>query len=298
MRIIEDKKSESSISDTQASSKDKQIAKGKDMNEEGKEINSQSQVDCADQEIYCIKLPGGAKFGEGEPKNQNHAVVFTRGEAFQAIHINQDNYWEETLKMKNLLEKFNEDHGPRPPTILGVRGHIFTKSISSLGWFMPNQEASFVTIGQRVLANLLKVCFQYRYPEVFGRIFHIIRGDKSKASRGINLSEDIFAGFNSTLRQGNITHHEYISVGKGHDVGLNQISLFEAKVACSNGEQILSRDIHHLGHRFDFFRMLSYYFTTVRFYVSSMMVVIVVHLFLYGKPYLSLSGLEFAIMKH
>ncbi|KAH0452572.1 hypothetical protein IEQ34_019871 [Dendrobium chrysotoxum] len=38
MRIIE-KKSKNSISDTQASSEDKQIDKGKDVNEEGKEIN-------------------------------------------------------------------------------------------------------------------------------------------------------------------------------------------------------------------------------------------------------------------
>lgn len=28
--------------------------------------------------------------------------------------------------MRNLLEEFNEDHGVRPPTILGVREHIFT----------------------------------------------------------------------------------------------------------------------------------------------------------------------------
>jgi len=78
------------------------------------------------------------------------------------------------------------------------------------------------------------------------------------------------SGFNSTLRQGNVTHHEYIQVGKGRDVGLNQISLFEAKVACGNGEQILSRDLYRLGHRFDFFRMMSCYYTTVGFYISSM----------------------------
>lgn len=82
-----------------------------------------------------------------------------------------------------------------------------------------------------------------------------------------------YSGFNSTLRRGNITHHEYIQVGKGRDVGLNQISLFEAKVACGNGEQILSRDIYRLGHRFDFFRMLSFYFTTVGFYISSMVMI-------------------------
>ncbi|CAN6459739.1 unnamed protein product [Victoria cruziana] len=251
-----------------------------------------------DQEIYRIRLPGSAKLGEGKPENQNHAIIFTRGEALQAIDMNQDNYLEEALKMRNLLEEFNEDHGVRPPTILGVREHIFTGSVSSLAWFMSNQETSFVTIGQRVLASPLKVRFHYGHPDVFDRIFHITRGGISKASRGINLSEDIFAGFNSTLRRGNVTHHEYIQVGKGRDVGLNQISLFEAKVACGNGEQILSRDIYRLGHRFDMFRMLSCYFTTVGFYVSSMMVVIILYVFLYGRLYLSLSGLENSLVKY
>uniref|UniRef100_A0A6N2KW70 1,3-beta-glucan synthase n=1 Tax=Salix viminalis TaxID=40686 RepID=A0A6N2KW70_SALVM len=228
-------------------------------------------VDNLDQEIYRIKLPGAAKLGEGKPENQNHAIVFTRGEALQAIDMNQDNYLEEAFKMRNLLEEFNEDHGVLPPTILGVREHVFTGSVSSLAWFMSNQETSFVTIGQRVLARPLKVRFHYGHPDVFDRIFHITRGGISKASRGINLSEDIFAGFNSTLRRGNVTHHEYIQVGKGRDVGLNQISLFEAKVACGNGEQTLSRDIYRLGHRFDFFRMMSCYYTTIGFYVSSML---------------------------
>lgn len=79
-----------------------------------------------------------------------------------------------------------------------------------------------------------------------------------------------FAGFNSTLREGNVTHHEYIQVGKGRDVGLNQISMFEAKIANGNGEQTLSRDVYRLGHRFDFFRMLSCYFTTIGFYFSTL----------------------------
>ncbi|XP_024977661.1 callose synthase 5-like [Cynara cardunculus var. scolymus] len=254
-------------------------------------------ADNLDQEIYRIKLPGSAKIGEGKPENQNHAIVFTRGEALQTIDMNQDNYLEEAFKMRNLLEEFNEDHGVRPPTILGVREHIFTGSVSSLAWFMSNQETSFVTIGQRVLARPLKVRFHYGHPDVFDRIFHITRGGISKASKGINLSEDIFAGFNSTLRRGNITHHEYIQVGKGRDVGLNQISLFEAKVACGNGEQTLSRDIYRLGHRFDFFRMLSCYYTTTGFYFSSMLVVLTVYAYLYGRLYLSLSGLESAIMK-
>lgn len=34
----------------------------------------------------------------------------------------------------------------------------------------------------------------YGHPDVFDRIFHITRGGISKASRIINISEDIFAG--------------------------------------------------------------------------------------------------------
>ncbi|XP_059441555.1 callose synthase 10 [Corylus avellana] len=250
-----------------------------------------------DQEIFSIKLPGDPKLGEGKPENQNHAIIFTRGEAVQTIDMNQDNYLEEAMKMRNLLEEFRGNHGIRPPTILGVREHVFTGSVSSLAWFMSNQETSFVTLGQRVLASPLKVRMHYGHPDVFDRIFHITRGGISKASRVINISEDIYAGFNSTLRQGNITHHEYIQVGKGRDVGLNQIALFEGKVAGGNGEQVLSRDIYRIGQLFDFFRMLSFFFTTVGYYVCTMMTVLTVYIFLYGRLYLAFSGLDESISK-
>ncbi|XP_020203976.1 callose synthase 9 [Cajanus cajan] len=249
-----------------------------------------ADINGKDKEIYSVKLPGNPKLGEGKPENQNHAIIFTRGNAVQTIDMNQDNYFEEALKMRNLLEEFHSDHGLRPPTILGVREHVFTGSVSSLASFMSNQETSFVTLGQRVLANPLKVRMHYGHPDVFDRIFHITRGGISKASRIINISEDIFSGFNSTLRQGNVTHHEYIQVGKGRDVGLNQIALFEGKVSGGNGEQVLSRDVYRLGQLFDFFRMMSFYFTTVGYYFCTMLTVLTVYAFLYGKTYLALSG--------
>ncbi|XP_044483306.1 callose synthase 3-like [Mangifera indica] len=261
-----------------------------------KSIDSPDPIQSLDEEIYRIKLPGPAILGEGKPENQNHAIIFTRGEGLQTIDMNQDNYMEEALKMRNLLQEFLKKHdGVRYPTILGLREHIFTGSVSSLAWFMSNQETSFVTIGQRLLANPLKVRFHYGHPDVFDRLFHLTRGGVSKASKVINLSEDIFAGFNSTLREGNVTHHEYIQVGKGRDVGLNQISMFEAKIANGNGEQTLSRDIYRLGHRFDFFRMLSCYFTTIGFYFNTLITVLTVYVFLYGRLYLVLSGLEEAL---
>jgi len=110
-----------------------------------------------DQEIYSIKLPGEVKLGEGKPENQNHAIIFTRGDCIQTIDMNQDNFMEEAFKVRNLLEEFDQGHhGLRAPTILGVREHVFTGSVSSLAWFMSLQESSFVTLGQRVLARPLK----------------------------------------------------------------------------------------------------------------------------------------------
>ncbi|KAK8481925.1 hypothetical protein V6N13_017639 [Hibiscus sabdariffa] len=247
-------------------------------------------------EIYRVKLPGPLKLGEGKPENQNHALIFTRGDAVQTIDMNQDNYFEEALKMRNLLEEYRRSYGIRKPTILGVREHIFTGSVSSLAWFMSAQETSFVTLGQRVLANPLKVRMHYGHPDVFDRFWFLPRGGISKASRVINISEDIFAGFNCTLRGGNVTHHEYIQVGKGRDVGLNQISMFEAKVASGNGEQVLSRDVYRLGHRLDFFRMLSFFYTTVGFFFNTMMVILTVYAFLWGRLYLALSGVENAAL--
>ncbi|KAF7837116.1 Callose synthase 10 [Senna tora] len=151
------------------------------------------------KEIYSIKLPGNPKLGEGKPENQNHAIIFTRGNAVQTIDMNQ-----EALKMRNLLEEFHCDHGLRRATILGVREHVFTG----------------------------RVRMHYGHPDVFDRVFHITRGGISKASRVINISEDIYSG----------------------------------KVAGGNGEQVLSRDVYRLGQLFDFFRMLSFYYTTVGYY--------------------------------
>jgi callose synthase len=269
-----------------------EVANGRDVTDYFSVLVKYDQKMEKEVEIYRVKLPGPLKLGEGKPENQNHALIFTRGDAVQTIDMNQDNYFEEALKMRNLLEEYKNYYGIRKPTILGVREHIFTGSVSSLAWFMSAQETSFVTLGQRVLANPLKIRMHYGHPDVFDRFWFLTRGGISKASRVINISEDIFAGFNCTLRGGNVTHHEYIQVGKGRDVGLNQISMFEAKVASGNGEQVLSRDVYRLGHRLDFFRMLSFFYTTVGFFFNTTVIILTVYAFLWGRLYLALSGIE------
>lgn len=41
----------------------------------------------------------------------------------------------------------------------------------------------------------------YGHPDVFDRVFHITRGGISKASRVINISEDIYAGMITCLTE-------------------------------------------------------------------------------------------------
>jgi callose synthase len=166
------------------------------------------------QTVYRVKLPGNPCIGEGKPENQNHAVIFTRGEYLQAIDMNQDGFFEEALKHRNLLQEFELSKNDKalPVTILGFREHIFTGGVSSIANYMALQEASFVTTGQRVLNRPLCVRLHYGHPDLFDKLFFMQNGGISKASKGINLSEDVFAGYATGVRGGSVEFKEYAQV--------------------------------------------------------------------------------------
>ena len=50
------------------------------------------------QPRYKIKLPGQPVIGDGKSDNQNHSIIFARGEFLQLVDANQDNYFEEAVK--------------------------------------------------------------------------------------------------------------------------------------------------------------------------------------------------------
>lgn len=244
------------------------------------------------QEVYRVRLPGNPVLGEGKPENQNHAMIFTRAEFLQTIDMNQEGYFEEALKMRNALQEFAKRDGPLPTTILGLREHIFTGSISSLANYMALQETSFVTLGQRVLETPLRMRLHYGHPDVFDKLFFITRGGISKSSKGINLSEDIFVGYNNVLRGGQVGFKEYLQVGKGRDVGMSQIYKFEAKLSQGNGEQSLSRDVYRMCNRLDFCRLLSYYFGGIGHYFSNVLTILTIYVVVYLMVMLAVYDLE------
>ena len=132
--------------------------------------------------MYRVRLPGNAIVGEGKPENQNHAVVFTRGETLQTIDMNQDGFFEEALKTRNLVQEFRGPRAPGAPpvVIVGFREHIFTGSVSSLANYMALQELSFVTLGQRVLADPLHMRLHYGHPDIFDKLWFTTRGGVSE----------------------------------------------------------------------------------------------------------------------
>lgn len=235
------------------------------------------------KEVFRVKLPGNPILGEGKPENQNHALIFTRGRYLQAIDMNQDGYFEEALKMRNLLQEFRDDLA-----IVGFREHIFTGQVSSVANYMALQELSFVTLGQRVLHRPLHIRQHYGHPDLFDKLFVMTEGGMSKASRGIHLSEDVFAGFNATIRGHGVSFVEYAQVGKGRDVGLQQTYKFEAKLSQGNAEQSLSRDLSRLGQRLDFFRLLSFYFGGIGHYLSNTIVMFTLVIIVYTMLALAL----------
>ncbi|RHY41068.1 hypothetical protein DYB38_002570 [Aphanomyces astaci] len=243
-------------------------------------------------EVYRVELPGDPIVGEGKPENQNHAVIFSRGELIQCIDMNQDGYLEECLKMPNLLATVDRpEHAASPVTIIGFREYVFTGGVSNLASFMQIQELSFVSLGQRMLAyNYVRQ--HYGHPDIFDKLFAMGTGGTAKASRGINLSEDIFAGFNTTMRGGRVSHEEFIQVGKGRDVGMQQLALFEAKLSSGAGECVTSRDVMRMATRLDLFRLQSWFYGNLGWYFTQTMTVFGVYFFIYGKIYFALSGMD------
>eukprot|EP00644_Phytophthora_capsici_P007848 jgi/Phyca11/536781/estExt2_fgenesh1_pg.C_PHYCAscaffold_630011 len=192
---------------------------------------------------------------------------------WRTIDMNQEHYFEEALKIPNFLATATENG--QNVTVIGMKEHIFTGRASSLAHFMTLQELVFSRM-------------HYGHPDVFEKSFIMSNGGVSKASKGINLSEDVFAGYNVALRGEKVTHQEFMQCGKGRDVTLSQINAFEAKLSNGSAESSLSRESHRMGSGMDFFRLNSMFYGHMGFYICNALVVLCVFAYAYGKVYIVL----------
>ncbi|CUM66040.1 uncharacterized protein PRCAT00003694001 [Priceomyces carsonii] len=242
---------------------------------------------------YKIKLSGNPILGDGKSDNQNNALIFTRGEYIQLVDANQDNYLEECLKIRNVLAEFEEMVVPlnpysvdlkgtdyaHPVSIIGTREYIFSENIGILGDIAAGKEQTFGTLFARTMAHIGGK-LHYGHPDFLNSVFMTTRGGVSKAQKGLNLNEDIYAGMNALQRGGRIKHCEYIQCGKGRDLGFESILNFTTKIGAGMGEQMLSREYFYLSSELPLDRFLSFYYAHPGFHLNNVFIVLSIKLFL------------------
>ncbi|KAI8878625.1 glycosyltransferase family 48 protein [Backusella circina FSU 941] len=245
---------------------------------------------------YRIKLPGNPILGDGKSDNQNHALIFYRGEYLQLVDANQDNYLEECIKIRSLFGEFEQeglalDEGrvyalysnskdvSPPVAIVGAREYIFSENVGMLGDVAAGKERTFSTLTQRIMAKIGSR-LHYGHPDFLNAVFMTTRGGVSKAQRGLHLNEDIYAGMNALLRGGRIKHTEYMQCGKGRDLGFCSILNFTTKIGAGMGEQLLSREYYYLGTQLPLDRLLTFYYAHPGFHINNIMIIFAVQMLL------------------
>jgi len=224
---------------------------------------------------YQIELPGMPILGNGKSDNQNCALPFTRGPILQAIDCNQEGYLEEAFKIPCALREFEEARGagaadkPKPPAIVGFREHIFS-GLGLLGDLAASSELCFGTLVQRTMAEPLWCRYHYGHPDMLDKLALLAQGGVSKATKDLNLSEDVFAGMDATLRGNTIVHREYFQVGKGRDLGAITILQFFSKLSQGTAQMTTSRQALRLGLRLGFGRLLGFYYAHVGYYLGQL----------------------------
>ncbi|KAG9226319.1 hypothetical protein CCMSSC00406_0003198 [Pleurotus cornucopiae] len=260
---------------------------------------------------FRIELPGNPILGDGKSDNQNHAIVFYRGEYLQLIDANQDNYLEECLKIRNILGEFEEyscssqspyaqwghkEFSKSPVAIVGTREYIFSENIGVLGDIAAGKEQTFGTMTARALA-WIGGKLHYGHPDFLNATFMTTRGGVSKAQKGLHLNEDIFAGMNAFGRGGRIKHSEYYQCGKGRDLGFGTILNFQTKIGTGMGEQMLSREYYYLGTQLPIDRFLTFYYGHPGFHINNILVIYSIQIFMLTLLYLGTLNKQLAICR-
>ncbi|KAJ3517091.1 hypothetical protein NMY22_g14041 [Coprinellus aureogranulatus] len=190
---------------------------------------------------FRLEPPTNPILGNRKSNNQNHAIIFYRGEYLQLIDAYQDDYLEECLKICDVFAEFEEysvsSQSPyaqwghrdfRQAPVAIVCGH--TLGDYPYPWtFSRRKGTDHGTLSARSMA-----CSGGKlhcvHPDVLDALYMTSRGGVSKAQKGLHLYEDVYAGMNAFGCGGRIEHTEYHQLGKGIDLGFETISNFQTKI--------------------------------------------------------------------
>ncbi|CAE8585117.1 unnamed protein product [Polarella glacialis] len=211
-----------------------------------------------------------ANLTQGKAGNQLMALRFCRGFAIQAMDANMGSFLGEAFKVAMVLKRFQPRGSSRDRVtcrLIGFREHIFTVAHGICGDINAVAEWCFGTSIQRV-QTWLGVRMHYGHPDFIDLFWARNRGSMSKATPHINLSEDIYLGFNVKNRGEKSEHFDFLEWEKGREVSFNAASTFLYKISGGNIGVWRSKDLTEAAMVLPTVDQFSFYFATVGYFVS------------------------------
>jgi hypothetical protein len=254
--------------------------------------------------LHAVQRPGGLLLGprylrmapkglttQGKAENQFHAAQFARGSNFFTLDMNQDMSITEGFKLPTMLHHFLGGNKRHRFGIIGFTEKSYTRTTSLSGEMVGAAEFAFVTIVQRMLRSALRIRMHYGHPDLMSGILARTIGFH-KASHGVNVNEDIFAGYECLARGVPIGFCEWIWFWKGRDTSLRLVAMFNNKLAEGAAQQVRSRDLHFLNCNLDWLSRSSLLFGTIGFYWMSVFLYASIRLYIWALVLFEVSGVS------
>jgi len=243
---------------------------------------------------FALRLGQGDYKTQGKACNQLNGLRFASGHYVQALDCNMGCFIGEGFKIPYVLRMFippdQDDRAAPRCRYLGFREVIYTAREGTVGKCHAAAEWTFGTIYQRFLSGM-DCRMHYGHPDFLDGFWARNRGGMSKSSPVVNLSEDIFAGFNVRMREEKSPHIDALEFEKGREATFNAASNFFSKIAGGSVSVIRSRDNHLLCERIGLLHSFSFYFTSVAFYTSNLLVDLSTYLYVILFILFNLAGL-------
>mmetsp|Transcript_34294 Transcript_34294/g.67520 ORF Transcript_34294/g.67520 Transcript_34294/m.67520 type:complete len:1579 (+) Transcript_34294:43-4779(+) len=251
---------------------------------------------------FRLRIGEGGYCTQGKAANHLNAIRKLWGHVTQVMDANMDAFMGEAFKVPYVTHGFvfrdkegKTDRKNVQYRIIGFREYIYTHPLGLVGQAMASSEQAFGSIFQRVLNDPLGVRMHYGHPDFFDTFFVLNRGGLSKASARINLSEDIFAGYNTFLRKEVIHHVDHLEWQKGRETVFTSASAFLFKITSGAIAMMRTRDMRDLNLGLGVLTRLSLFCGGAGYYFNQWLLSTSLYLYLFIFFFLTLTGSNFEL---
>ncbi|CAH0477376.1 unnamed protein product [Peronospora belbahrii] len=210
-----------------------------------------------------------------------------------------ENFLERVKPKKNIWK--NPDTAIELRMWASLRGQTLSRTVQGMmyGEAAIRLLAEIEQVPQQKLEDLVNIKFTYVVAcQIYGRQKKNNDPKANDIEFLLHRFPNLRVAYIDEVRVNYQKEQSYFSVliKGGEDLGtvheIYRIYKFEAKLAQGAAEQSLSRDVYRISQRLDFFKLLSFYYNHVGFYLSTSIIIWTVYFLLYCNLLRSLLSLE------